>query len=90
MAGVFQVSSDDVGLVALARNIRLTAEQAQAWFERLDPIALQAATVAASNLEEQTGLAFAEIDRQLDAQGCWAKQGALPPPPLPVRHASRP
>ena len=70
MSGMaFGISSDDVIAVALRRGKPLNDEQAEAWFDDLDHDEIEGAALEGVDLDEQTDLAFDEIERQLVAQG---------------------
>lgn len=68
----FGISEDDILAVALVRGLTLTDQQASDWFDEIDTARVEAAAMDADDLDEQTELAHAEIDRQLDELGYWA------------------
>ena len=76
MAMGFGISEDDIIAVALLRGVVMDDDRASAWFDRINHDAVEAAALQADDMDEQTDLAFNEIDRQLDDLGCWDEKKA--------------
>jgi ribosomal protein L12E/L44/L45/RPP1/RPP2 len=72
----FGISDDDIIAVALNRGVIFDDTRASALFRDLDHDSIEDAALQADDMDEQTTLAFAEIDRQLDEMGCWDEKKA--------------
>lgn len=71
MSMAFEISSDDIVAVALRRDVKISYDRAKDLFNDLDMDAIEDEALQADNMDDQTELAFAEIDRQLSELGCW-------------------
>ena len=76
MAMGFGISEDDILAVALRRGVAMDERRAAVWFDQVNHDAIEAAALQADDMDEQTDLAFNEIDRQLDDLRCWDEKKA--------------
>ena len=76
MAMGFGISEDDILAVALRRGVAMDERCAAAWFNQVNHDAIESAAMQSDDMDEQTNLAFDEIDRQLDDLGCWDEKNA--------------
>jgi hypothetical protein len=79
MGMAFGISPDDVYIVASRRGIILSEEQAAEWFEDIDGDQAEDAALYADDMDEQTDLALANIESQLEEQG---RFGSTKPKPV--------
>ena len=68
----FGITVDDVLAVALRRGVHLSDVDADQWFEEIDEDLVEYAAMQANDMDDQTELAHAEIEKQLVELGCFA------------------